>query len=77
MSMIRCDLCETLIDSDDDPECFVEGNPSGCFCKWCREQAEAESERRPRRMPPNWQPTPEQQAIMDAAEDEESDGPNE
>jgi hypothetical protein len=52
MSMIRCDLCENLIDSDDDPECFVEGNPSGCFCKSCRDQAE-EAERKSRPMPAN------------------------
>lgn len=43
MSMIRCDLCNRLIDSDDDPDCFVEGNPSGCFCERCREQAEEEA----------------------------------
>lgn len=53
MSMIRCDLCESLIDSDDDPECFVEGNPSGCFCKSCRDQAEQETERKPKPMPAN------------------------
>jgi len=64
MSMIRCDLCENLIDSDEDPACFVEGNPSGCFCKACRDQAEAEAERAPRAMPRDWQPTPEQRAFM-------------
>jgi len=54
MSMIRCDLCENLIDSDADPACFVEGNPSGCFCGGCRDQAEEEAERRPGRpMPAN------------------------
>lgn len=44
MSMIRCDLCDRLIDSDDDPDCFVEGNPSGCFCEPCRDRAAAEIE---------------------------------
>lgn len=53
MSTIRCDLCETLIDSDADPACFVEGNPSGCFCRPCRDQAEEEAERAPRPMPVN------------------------
>jgi hypothetical protein len=51
--MIRCDLCEALIDSDADPACFVEGNPSGCFCKVCRDAAEEEFERKPRPMPAN------------------------
>lgn len=51
MSMIRCDLCENLIDSDDDPACFVEGNPSGCFCESCRAEAEAEAEAKPAQRP--------------------------
>ena len=54
MSMMRCDLCDNLIDTDTDVECFVEGNPSGCFCKGCRNQAEEEAERgRSRPMPAN------------------------
>lgn len=43
MSMICCDECEALIDSDDDPECF--GGNDDVVCKWCREQiADAKNE---------------------------------
>lgn len=48
MSMIRCDRCAQIIDSDDDPECFVE-NP-GCrygdrvICEACRYQLECDRE---------------------------------
>lgn len=45
MSMIRCDRCSRLIDSDDDPECFVEVDNDegiasylGAFCEWCRDK---------------------------------------
>ena len=33
MSMVRCQQCERLVDSDDDPEVF--GN--AMLCKWCRD----------------------------------------
>lgn len=38
MSMIRCDDCEGIFDSDADPGCFVE-TPKGdqVFCEPCRE----------------------------------------
>jgi hypothetical protein len=42
MSMIRCDDCERLIDSDADCDCFVGTAATGDYralCKWCREQA--------------------------------------
>lgn len=44
MSCIHCDDCCRLIDSDDDPDCFVEaGNPLGLplervLCERCRER---------------------------------------
>ncbi len=44
MSMIACQRCPTLIDSDDDPECFVEvGNmrrlhKTVILCEACREK---------------------------------------
>lgn len=50
MSMIRCEQCERLIDSDDDPECFVEnpGLPGAMgdevLCEWCREKRYLENE---------------------------------
>lgn len=36
MSMICCDQCGAFIDSDDDPECFLE-NPDAVYCESCRE----------------------------------------
>ena len=41
MSMIRCEWCERLIDSDDDPDCFAE-NPEEVLCEWCRDKRYAE-----------------------------------
>lgn len=44
MSMIRCDSCSELIDSDDDPSCFVEvGNMRSqtkdmVLCESCRDR---------------------------------------
>lgn len=50
MSMIRCEKCSFNIDSDDDPECFVE-NPGlpgtmgdEVLCERCREDRLAEQE---------------------------------
>jgi hypothetical protein len=43
MSMIRCDRCERLIDSDDDPECFVEKTDE-VLCEWCRGDIESQQE---------------------------------
>ena len=48
VSMIRCEQCEWLIDSDDDPECFVYvGNYKRLhaeivLCEKCRDDREAE-----------------------------------
>lgn len=44
MSMVRCEECERFIDSDEDPECFVEvGNMKRLhkeiiLCEPCRER---------------------------------------
>ena len=45
MSMIRCERCPTLIDSDDDPDCFVSinDNDSIVMCEPCRDKHEAET----------------------------------
>ena len=39
MSMIYCDGCALLINSDDDPACFVEDDSRGrkVICEECRE----------------------------------------
>ena len=50
MSMIRCESCSHLIDSDDDPDCFVYvGNykrlhAEMVLCERCRDEREAEQE---------------------------------
>lgn len=82
MSMIRCEgssngCCE-LIDSDADPECFVEvGNmrrlhSTKVLCVACRDEREAEIERG-MNVDPEREFSPEQQAIVDAAYDEADD----
>ena len=47
MSMVRCNECDLLIDSDDDPECFGEfGKAEETLCESCRQnKAEAAWER--------------------------------
>ncbi len=51
--MVRCDDCEHLIDSDDDPDCFipfarqerfVQNYRDAVLCEWCRETLDAEAE---------------------------------
>lgn len=39
MSMVLCDECEKLIDSDDDPACFIEKSKlqTLVICEWCRD----------------------------------------
>ena len=48
MSMIRCERCDTNIDSDDDPECFVEvpwlNMAERVWCVPCRDAEWAENE---------------------------------
>jgi len=79
MSMIRCDGCDRVFDSDYDCDCFVEvGNMRAqtkdvVWCQPCRERQEQDQERQ---MPHDWQPTPEQQAIIDQMQaDDDGDGP--
>jgi len=51
MSMICCEACDRLIDSDMDVDCFVEvGNMKRLhkevvWCEWCREEKMTEEER--------------------------------
>lgn len=53
MSMIACDRCPTIINSDDDPTCFVETgdmrrmHKTIVLCERCREKREAERESAP------------------------------
>lgn len=46
MSMARCDDCERLIDTDDDPDALIETSPTTtvCRCEPCRERDEGEAE---------------------------------
>lgn len=51
MSMILCTSCSTLIDCDDDPECFIEnpgvptGFPEEVLCEPCRDRREAQEDK--------------------------------
>lgn len=51
MSVLRCTRCSALIDSDDDPACFVEnpGLPGSMgdqvLCEPCRDREESERDR--------------------------------
>lgn len=46
MSLIRCDSCDAVIDSDDDPDCFIEAPDcipyvkalEAVMCGRCRER---------------------------------------
>lgn len=42
MSMDICADCTNPVDSDDDPECYVDTSPTStvCLCERCREYAE-------------------------------------
>lgn len=47
MSMIMCTRCDFLIDSDDDPDCFIhiDDKPTEhVWCEACREELDAEQE---------------------------------
>lgn len=50
MSMIHCDSCETYIDSDNDPDCFLEvpwlNLADRVWCESCREREWHEHERK-------------------------------
>lgn len=82
MSIDRCSRCSELVDTDDEPEAYVQiadmhkREEYICLCASCREKYEDERDSEPRRMPTDWTPTPAQQAIIDAAENEEGDGYN-
>jgi len=51
MSMCICDSCSRSVDSDDDPDCFIDTSPTttACLCEWCREENEEETESAPGR----------------------------
>lgn len=79
MSVDRCSRCSDLVDTDDEPEAYVEvGNmrtqtQTVCMCRNCRERHEEELERRDG---PHWldrEFSPAQQAIIDQTEDESED----
>lgn len=43
MSLLHCERCTGLIDTDDDPACFVEtGKEEICLCERCRQLQESE-----------------------------------
>ena len=48
MSMTRCERCERIFDSDEDPDCFVE-KPTHtsyeCICESCRDEIWEENEK--------------------------------
>ena len=54
MSMVICNGCDNMIDSDADPECFVGAYEPKRFkcvpdsdhvlCEWCRDQYEEDEE---------------------------------
>lgn len=51
MSVIRCEACDAIFDSDEDPDCFVEvGNmrrlhKTLILCEHCRDERDIEQER--------------------------------
>jgi hypothetical protein len=77
MSIDRCSKCSALVDTDDEPESYIQiANMRSreewiCLCRGCRERYE--DEREPRQMPHGWEPTPAQQAIIDAANSDSED----
>lgn len=80
MSMDKCHTCGHLVDTDADPDCYqpypsypLKGAPDICVCKSCRDRQEYDSDRAAS-IPANWQPSAEQQAIIDRAEAEDDEG---
>lgn len=48
MSWIKCDNCRNHIDSDEDPDAFIEVNDvEVTWCESCREKYDEEQERTP------------------------------
>jgi len=62
MSIDRCQTCGAFVDTDNEPEAYVQ-------IADVRHREEYEQDEP--HMPPDWHPTPAQQAIMDAAQDED------
>jgi len=73
MSIDRCQTCGAFVDTDNEPEAYVQIADMRrreewiCLCRSHREEYEQDEPH----MPPDWHPTPAQQAIMDAAQDED------
>ena len=42
MSCVWCSGCSTLIDSDDDPECFTRHGDGPILCEGCRDDEPGE-----------------------------------
>jgi hypothetical protein len=80
VSIDRCSRCGDLVDTDDEPEAYVQIADMRkreewiCLCRRHREEREDERQDRiadaVRQMPRDWTPTPEQQAFIDASESE-------
>lgn len=71
MSCIRCERCSDLIDSDEDPECFVAtGSKDVVWCENCRNDMEEELEDK---CNSSREFSAEQQAVIDAAETAEEE----
>ena len=72
MSMVMCEQCETLIDSDDDPDCFVEvlvkrnQHVEEIYCRACRQEMENANERAWDRQQEGEPPITQQERYMDA-----------
>lgn len=71
MSIDRCSRCSELVDTDEEPEAYVDVSNQRrgpedwqCFCRRCRERREDEIGQEP----PDREFSPAQQAIIDAAE---------
>lgn len=72
MSVDRCARCGDLVDTDEEPEAYVEVGPGTlCLCREHREQLEEDREYGSQRVE-NRQFIQAQQAVIDAAEKEES-----
>jgi hypothetical protein len=69
MSIDRCQRCGDLVDTDDEPEAYIQIADMRkheewiCLCR--RHREEYEDERAEPSMPLNWEPSPEQLAVMD------------
>jgi len=54
MSLDKCEYCRSIVDTDDDPDCYqpypsmpLKDVPDICVCEPCREKQENEREQAP------------------------------